>query len=295
MRRQAGILVNDHSLLREIGCVSNISFLGSDRVDNLWRDHISFGGTETALPMTERPPRILVLQHIACEHPGIFRDFLAADGIPWDAVELDQGEAIPALDAYDVMLVMGGPMDVWQEDEHPWLRAEKAAIRDWVETRRKPYLGLCLGHQLLADALGGEVAPAAAPEVGLLEVTLTERGRAHRLFAGLPTVGRCLQWHSAEVKRPPAGAVVLASSPLCRVNAFAVGERAFGIQYHLELTPDTVGEWGAVPAYAASLDATLGAGALARLDAEAGASMAEFNAAARRLYDNFMNIVAVRA
>ena len=74
--------------------------------------------------------RILVFQHIAVEHPGVFREFLAKDGIAWDAVELDAGETIPALDNYDALWVMGGPMDVWQEKEHPWLRAEKRVTRD---------------------------------------------------------------------------------------------------------------------------------------------------------------------
>ena len=73
--------------------------------------------------------KALVFQPLAIEHPGILRDFMAADGVTWDAVELDEGQAIPALEGYDALLVMGGPMDVWQETEHPWFVAEKAAIR----------------------------------------------------------------------------------------------------------------------------------------------------------------------
>ena len=76
--------------------------------------------------------RLLVFQHIACEHPGQLRQYLDADGIDWRAVELDAGEPIPPLEDYDALWVMGGPMDVWQEDEHPWLKAEKAFIRDAV-------------------------------------------------------------------------------------------------------------------------------------------------------------------
>ena len=74
--------------------------------------------------------RVLVFQHIACEHPGIFRDFMAEDGIEWQAVELDEGEPIPDLDAFDVLISMGGPMDVWQKDEHSWIKPELAAIRE---------------------------------------------------------------------------------------------------------------------------------------------------------------------
>ena len=238
--------------------------------------------------MAERKPRILVFQHIACEHPGIFREFLTADGIAWDAVELDEGEPIPPLEGYDALWVMGGPMDVWQEDLHPWLVAEKAAIREAVAERGMPFFGLCLGHQLLADALGGEVGPAATPEVGILEIELTEAGRNSPLFAGLPARQRCLQWHSDEVTRVPEGAVVLASSPDCAVQAMAVGPRAFSLQYHVELSAETVPDWGEIPEYQAALEAAMGAGALPRLEAEAAAGMSGFNAAARRLYENVM-------
>jgi len=236
------------------------------------------------------PLRLLVFQHIACEHPGVFREHLARDGVEWTAVELDAGEPIPDLAGYDALWVMGGPMDVWQEDAHPWLAPEKVAIREAVLDRGMPFLGVCLGHQLLAAALGGEVGPAREPEVGIIEVELTEAGRAHPLLAGLPARGACLQWHSAEVLRAPEDAVVLARSPACAVQAMAVGPRAFGLQYHVELTEATVPEWAGVPAYTASLERALGPGAVPRLQAEAAARMAEFNRDAERLYRNFMAV-----
>ncbi len=240
--------------------------------------------------MATAQPRVLVFQHIDIEHPGIFRRFLSDQGLGWTAVELDAGEPIPPLDDFDALWVMGGPMDVWQEEAHPWLVAEKAAIREAVAERRMPYLGICLGHQLLAEALGGRVGPMATPEVGILEVTLTEAGLADPLMAGMaPSVG-CLQWHGAEVQEAPPGARILASSPACRIQAMAYGERAWSLQYHVELTPTTISDWGAVPQYEKSLIDSFGETGLDDLNAAAARHMGRFNRDSRRLYDNFMAI-----
>jgi GMP synthase-like glutamine amidotransferase len=235
-----------------------------------------------------KKPRLLVFQHIDIEHPGIYRDFLAEDGIPWDAVELDEGEAIPDLGDYDGLWVMGGPMDVWEVAGHPWFVAEKAAIHEAVRDRGLPFFGLCLGHQLLADALGGAVGKAETPEIGVLEVELTPDGQASPFYEGLAESGKCLQWHGAEVTRPPACARVLASSPACRVQALSIGERAFSLQYHVEITETTMDDWAAVPAYKKALEDNLGAEALPQFYADTEAHMADFNRTARCLYDNFM-------
>jgi GMP synthase-like glutamine amidotransferase len=141
--------------------------------------------------------KFLIFQHARVEHPAIFREFFAADGIEWHAIELDEGEPIPSLDGFDALMAFGGPMDVWQEREHPWLVAEKAAIRSWVRERRQPFLGICLGHQLLADALGGTVKKMDVPEIGVCEVTLSPAGTSSPLFLGLPPVLPVLQWHGA--------------------------------------------------------------------------------------------------
>ena len=241
--------------------------------------------------MSAANPRVLVFQHIAIEHPGVFRDFLQEDGLEWTAIELDEGEPIPDLGAYDALWVMGGPMDVWEDDDYPWLEPERAAIREAVVGRKMPFLGFCLGHQLLAQALGGEVGPAAEPEIGIMEVELTEAGRRSPIFKGIPETHACLQWHSAEVLRAPPGAQTLAASRACAVQALGYAGYAFSIQYHIEITGDTVPQWGDVPAYEEALERAMGEGALAAFEAGAAASMADLNRSARCIYDNFMRIV----
>jgi GMP synthase-like glutamine amidotransferase len=232
--------------------------------------------------------RFLVLQHIDCEHPGIFRKFLAADAVTWDAVELDANEKIPPLEPYDALWVMGGPMDVWDIEECPWLVEEKRAIRRWVRELNRPYLGLCLGHQLLADALGGTCGPQRPPEIGILDVALTDKASKDPLFSGLPKNFKALQWHSVRVAQPPEDAVVLASSQACPCQAIRVGNKAWSMQYHVEIEDETIPAWGKVPAYAAALEKTHGAGALERMAESAAPHMQAFADGAARLYRNFM-------
>ena len=235
--------------------------------------------------------KLLVFQHVDCEHPGSLRDYLKEDDIEWDAVELDEGEEIPDLNNYDMLWVMGGPMDVWDVAENPWLIPEKQAIRTWVQEMKKPYLGMCLGHQLLADALGGTCGPARPPEIGILKVELTDAANDDAVFGSLPKRQKCLQWHSVEVAQEPEGAVILASSPECRNQAMRVGANAWSTQYHVEVEPDTIINWGAIPEYKQALEESLGEGAYDRIKAEGDAAMDEFRSSSRQLYTNFMNAV----
>ncbi|MES2433477.1 MAG: type 1 glutamine amidotransferase [Pseudomonadota bacterium] len=220
--------------------------------------------------------KILIFQHLACETAGVFTELWRADGHALHVIALDEGDQIPNLEPYDLLAVMGGPMDVWQEAEHPWLIQEKAAIKHWVETLNRPYFGICLGHQLLAVALGGEAGPMASPEVGLTPIRQTGAGRRDAIFAQLPATMTTLQWHGVEVTKLPQGAVVLATSPACAVQAMRVGRHAYGVQYHLEILPTTVADWQAIPAYRHALHAAIGPAAALRLEAETAAHLREF-------------------
>jgi len=235
--------------------------------------------------------KLLVFQHLDCEHPGSLRWLLDRNDIAWDTVELDKNDTIPDLAGYDVLWVMGGPMDVWDVEAHPWLVAEKAAIRSWVRDMEKPYLGLCLGHQLLADALGGTCGPLSPPEIGVMEVELTAAGQADPLFAGVPSRHKCLQWHSVRVAQAPEDAIVLAQSETCSNQAMRIGRNAWSLQYHVEVEPDTVSNWAAIPAYRDALVQTMGKAAVGQMKQEAKANMDDFMLNAETLFKNFMNAI----
>lgn len=235
--------------------------------------------------------RILVFQHLAIEHPGIFRQFWREDGYRSVTIEIDEGEPIPAFDNFDLLVVMGGPQDVWQEDRFPWLVQEKAAIRRWVVEMGKPYLGICLGHQLLASALGGKVGKMPGPEVGLAPVTLTQDGMSDPVLKGFPQTIEAFHWHGAEVAEPPAGATVLASSALCAVQAMRWGQHAYGFQYHCEIESSTVDDWGRIPVYRASLIKALGEEKAASLASDVSPRLPGFHASALRLHRNLMATV----
>ena len=231
--------------------------------------------------------KFLILQHINIEHPGIFLKFMREDNIKMDTIELDENEKIPNLDPDDAMIVMGGPMDTWQEEAFPWLKIEKEAIHKFVSVNRKPYLGLCLGAQLLSEAIGGKVRKMKTPEIGVLKVSLKNN---KSLFKGLDKELKVLQWHSYEAYDLPSEANILATSAECNVQAFSFNN-AFGLQFHVEQTNETVPQWACVPEYKAALENTLGQNALEKFKKDVEENLSIFNNSAKIIYNNFKNII----
>lgn len=231
--------------------------------------------------------RVIVFRHMEGDSPGRLSALFEAAGYGVETVDLHLGQAIPALDRYDLMLVLGGAMHAWEEDDFPWLAAEKAAIREWVGERARPYFGICLGHQLLAAALGGNVGPAASPEIGVYEVAIDQAANGHPFLAGLAGRHTLMQWHLTEVDRLPEGAQVLAASAGTAVQAMAVEAHALGVQFHCEWTLETIRGWAAVEGWVPALERHLGAGSHQRLLASAAPHMPAIAAMTKRLYANF--------
>jgi GMP synthase-like glutamine amidotransferase len=231
--------------------------------------------------------RALVLQHMDHDHAGRFLDYFAEDNILPDVVRLFEGQTLPGLAPYDLLFVLGGAQDTWEEDKFPWLVDEKQVIREWVWDRAKPYFGICLGHQLLCEAMGGEVAKAEHSEVGVFDVSLTDDGKTHALLAGLGSQHKVMQWHHAEVKRVPQGAMVLARSATTEVQAIGIDGHALSTQFHCEFTPQTVAGWQSLPSYVEALEKSHGPGAYNRLKAECLPLMPDMARMTRQLWDNF--------
>ena len=158
---------------------------------------------------------ILVFKHMPSQNPGIFRNFAEKQNIRFVEIDLHAGEEIPDLTLYDGLWVMGGSMNVWEEDKYPWLIEEKKAIKCAVQELNMPFLGICFGHQLLAEAIGGRAEKTDQYEVGLFEIEPTKEGQDHPLLNNLGVSTKWVNVHLVEVVRPPQGAIILARSTNC--------------------------------------------------------------------------------
>ena len=237
---------------------------------------------------------IIILQHIPIETPGYILDLMIKDGMNLKTIELDEGEKIPEdLNEFDGMFCMGGPMDTWMEETYPWLIDEKEKIKHFVMDLKKPFLGFCLGCQLLGEVVGGKVVKSQPPEIGVLDIEMQDACKQDKLFSSYSPKIKALQWHSYEVQNLEHNpdVTVLASSPTTKYQIFKYQNHAYGIQFHIEIKNDTVSQWGCVPEYEKALNDTLGEGALNKLDKEAQSSMSSMNANAEQLYNNYKSLL----
>lgn len=178
---------------------------------------------------------ILVLQHSDSDHLGRLAPILRDHGHVLEVRRLDlAGQCVPAdLSGYSAVISLGGPMNVTDNPPPSWLEAELTLIKA-AHAKQLPVLGICLGAQIIAKALGGEVAPMTKPEFGFCPVNISVPGQTDTVMAGIAWSSRQWQCHAQEITKLPEGASLLASSPACKVQAFKVGLRTYGFQYHFE-------------------------------------------------------------
>lgn len=189
-------------------------------------------------------PRLLVIQHEDDCPPAWFGDWLLEGGVQFDVVSGHRDESIPSdLEGYAGLVVLGGDMGANDDATHPWLTPTKALIATTVGSGSW-FLGICLGHQLAAVALGGEVVVNPRGQAtGLTPVRLTPAGRLDELTGVIPDGARSIQWNSDIVSRLPAGGVELATAPDGSIQAARFGPRAWGVQFHPEVSAAVFDCW----------------------------------------------------
>ncbi|MDR8394482.1 type 1 glutamine amidotransferase [Aliifodinibius sp. S!AR15-10] len=182
--------------------------------------------------------KIHYLQHVYFEGPAYIQTWAVEQGYELTGTQLFKGEALPGVEEFDALVVMGGPMGVGDEREYPWLGEEKAFIRDCI-SRQKKVLGICLGAQLIADALGAKVEPMAEKEIGWFPVDWSQSVRKESGFSFLPARQMVLHWHGDRFEFP-GNALPLASSEGCDSQGFLIDDHVLGLQFHLEMTKNSL-------------------------------------------------------
>ena len=185
---------------------------------------------------------ILFIKHIDIEGPGILGNFFKRKGCKVRMIDLGAGDVLPSsLDDLQAVVVLGGPMNVYEEDKYPFLKGENEFIRNVVKNE-VPFLGICLGAQLLAKACGAKVGKSAKKEIGFFKVELTPEGQRDVLFMGIKRQLDVYQWHE-DTFEIPQGGKLLATSKGCPHQAFRIGLHAYGLQFHVEITDKSIKEW----------------------------------------------------
>lgn len=180
------------------------------------------------------------LQHVPFEGLASIRAWIERGGHKVTCTRLYAGDGFPRPDDIDLLIIMGGPMGVYDVDQYPWLKAEKDFLRAVIDADKR-VLGICLGAQLIADVLGARVYPNGQKEIGWFPLTRTAEAGHSALGRLLPAEFMAYHWHGDTFDLPP-GAVHLARTPVCQHQAYTIGDRILGLQFHLETTPESARE-----------------------------------------------------
>ena len=198
---------------------------------------------------------ILFIKHIDIEGPGTIADFLQDNKLQYEIVDLSRGDRVPRLEkTFQAIICLGGPMNVYEEDKYPFLREEDGLLKRVIE-EQAPFLGVCLGAQLIAKAAGARVSKNPVKEIGWYKTVLNDEGLQDGLFQGFPEIFKVFQWHG-DTFSIPQGGKRLAFSELCQNQVLKHGRNCYGIQFHVEITRDMIAEWA--DAYQSELESLKG-------------------------------------
>lgn len=238
--------------------------------------------------------RILVFQHVAAEPLGTLDALIRQRGHRVKFVNFErQPDARPKLDRYSGLIVLGGPMNVEDRATRTHLQTEIELIGEAL-AQDKPVLGICLGAQLLAHALGAEVRRHHVSEIGWYDLDVTDAGRGDRVLAPLGALAPVFQWHGYTFDLP-AGVAHLASTSTCENQAFRHGDKAYGFQFHLEMDQPLIDRWLNLPAYRDELIAAgLGRDPDA-IRADTLPRIAAMQAAAQEVFNRFLDLIGTPA
>ena len=207
---------------------------------------------------------VIIFQHVSVEHPGVFRNFFKDDGIQLHTVELDRGESIPDLKNFDALWVMGGPMDVWEQDKYSWLAEEITAIRKAIDELKMPLWGFVsdISYLLMLMAQKLALVTSLKSELCLLEKLNMESSQNFFVICRI-----------------------------CAIQSLSYGDKVFSVQYHQEITEKTVSDWSKISEYKISLEKGLGENAIEKLQKDVLVNINNFNHAAELLYRNWKSTV----
>jgi GMP synthase (glutamine-hydrolysing) len=229
--------------------------------------------------------RVLVIIHVWDNPAGYLGEILQEHGITYDVLNAEE-KPLPDLTAYNAIVALGGPQHIYEEDRYPYFVQEKTLLRHVIE-QDIPYLGVCLGGQLLAGALGSTVKRNTTTEFGFVDVQFTEEGKRDALYQGLPGYQKVFQWHE-DTFDLPAGAVLLASNEHTTNQAFRYGRRCYGLQYHIEVDPEMLDLWLSLGKK--EIINTVGIETLHELERSRETQQSIYRSHTRIMFENFLRI-----
>ncbi len=198
---------------------------------------------------------VLFIKHIDIEGPGTIADFLEDNKLPYTVIDLSHGDKVPKLEKdFQSVICLGGPMNVYEEEKYRFLKEEDILLKR-IADEEVPFLGICLGAQLIAKATGAHVTKNPVKEIGWYKIVLNDNGLRDDLFKDLPEVFKVFQWHG-DTFGIPHGGKRLAFSELCQNQTLKYGRNIYGIQFHVEVTKDMIAQWA--DAYKAELESLKG-------------------------------------